>query len=164
MIDYTADCRIALADIFAGASSDEEAFLKLPTFKRRKYGIQPLAHFKISAKEVLEGMLCPGDFYWRDTGGYPLTGNVPMPSDEEIGVNLKDREKYARWSSDTPWTKCVTPLLQHIWSRQKHLRVGHRLSGSIQDVWDKRPHLRNLEKFLKIPPPGGCPVCGGNVD
>ena len=33
-----------------------------------------------------------------------------------------------------------------------------------QDVWDKHPHLRNLAKFLKAPPLGGCPVCGGSVD
>ena len=151
VIEYTAeDCRIALADIFAGATSDEATFSKLssPKFQRCKFGLRPLAHFKVSAKEVLEGMLCPGDFYWSDSGGCPLTGNLSMPSDEDIDEYFTDREKYARGHSDTPWTTCVTPLLQHIWSRQKYLRKGYRLFGGIQNVWDKRPHLRNLAKFL----------------
>ena len=63
-----------------------------------------------------------------------------------------------------PWISVLPHYCNTSGLGKKHLRVGYRLAGSIQDVWDYRPHLRNLAKFLKAPPPDGCPVYGGNVD
>ena len=91
------DCRIALADLFAGARLLEDTHVKLssPQFRRCPFNMMPEGHFTITVKEVLDGKLSAGDFYWKDSLRCPLTGDLPLPADEDIGDYLKEREKSA---------------------------------------------------------------------
>ena len=113
----------------------------------------------MSAKEVLEGIFSPGDYCWIDEHDFPLTASLMSQDTDDLADYLQAREKSAQSGSQYKWTGSELGLLGHMWKKTRKISSHAERKAQVQNIWDKRMHGRNQQKYLKLPSSPLCPLC-----
>ena len=162
----SADARITIADAFAGKEDPESVLEDLgkPRMRNCNYELLPSHIHRVSAKEVLESIFAPGDFCWIDENDFPLTASLMSQDVDDLTDYLEAREKSAQSGSRYTWTDSEVGLLGHMWKKTRKFRSHAERKAQVHNIWDKRMHGRNQQKFLKLPNPPLCPLCETAID
>ena len=151
----SAEARITIADAFAGSEDPEEVceMLTKPRMRNCKFELVPSHVHRVSAREVLESIFSPGDYCWVDESDFPLTASLMSQDTDDLHDYLDAREGYAKLGSKYTWKDSELGLLGHMWTKTRKSRNYAERKAMVQDIWDKRQHGRNQQKFWKLDSP-----------